>query len=411
MRTSKGVINLSRNQKNLSLLSPQSTGGDIAEGGFQYQANSITAQIPNWLAQDGFTEMIRESLGDVEAKFYMPSGGLCREFVQIKNHRLTPSGFWPEIEHFQQIDQEDPDSYKRFVLVCTGVSAPLKTMINALRRVREAYPFYDGAQQIQDASYDDFVKAVKKLGKSKEMADFLFSKVRCEIDPTDAEAHLRERFREILFQNYPFFAKLPAESSTEACSRLVELVQSRKNQPIYRRELEGAIWKNVETEKHPEFSIRIHTIHDDSNEGPEGCLQFNWKSYFGGGERNFPPAEEWNRQVIGELQSTKEWLVSTQRPRRIHLSGHRRLSASIAIGSVFSAVSGFVIGMETKEEIWYTDDHSQANTPDYQWKRDIYNSELTNEIVIGVSIKRKIANEVERYLETIDFRGASTLPC
>ena len=149
--------------------------------------------------------MIRESLGDVEAKFYMPSGGFSHEFVQCKNHHMTPSEFWPEIEHFQQIDQEDPDSYKRFVLVCTGVSAPLKTMINALRRVREAYPFYDGAQQIQDASYDDFVKAVKKLGKSKEMADFLFFKVRCQIDPTDAEAHLRERFREILFQNYPFF--------------------------------------------------------------------------------------------------------------------------------------------------------------------------------------------------------------
>ena len=396
---------MSRNQKNLSLLSPQSTGGDIAEGGFQYQANSITAQIPNWLAQDGFTEIIREALGDVEVKFYAPSGGVHREFVQFKNHRMTPSEFWPEIEHFQQIDQEDPDSYKRFVLVCTGVSVPVKRMINALRRVRDAYSFYDGAQQIQDTSYDEFVKIVKRLGKSKEMADFLFSKVRCEIDPTDAEAHLRERFRETLFQNYPVFAQLSAELSTEACSQLVELIQSRKNQPIYRWELEGVIWKNIETEKRPEFSIRIHTIHDDSNEVPEGCLQFNWKSCFGGSERNFPPAEEWNRQVIGELQSTKEWLVSTQRPRRIHLSGHRRLSASIAIGSVFSAVSEFVIGMETKEEIWYTDDHSQADTPDYRWKRDIYNSELTSEIVIGVSIKREIANEVEQYLKTTDFRG------
>ena len=396
---------MSQNQKNLSLLLPQSTGGDIAEGGFQYQANSITAQIPNWLAQDGFMEMIREALGDVEVKFYAPSGGVNREFVQFKNHPMTPSEFWPEIEHFQQIDQEDPDSYKRFVLVCTGVSVPLKRMINALRRVRDAYPFYDGAQQIQDASYDDFVKVVKGLGKSKEMADFLFSKVRCEIDPTDAEAHLRERFRETLFQNYPVFDRLSAELSTEACSQLVELVQSRKNQPIYRQELEGAIWKNVETEERPEFSIRIHTIYDDSSEGPDGCLRFNWKSFFGGNERNFPPAEEWNRQVIGNLQSTREWLVSTQRPRRIHLSGHRRLSASIAIGSVFSAVSGFVIGIETKEGIWYTDNYSQADTLDYQWKRDICDEELTGEIVVGISIKRKIASEVERYLETTNFRG------
>ena len=396
---------MSQDQKNLSLLSPQSTGGDIAEGGFQYQANSITAQIPNWLAQDGFTEMIREALGDVEVKFYAPSGGVNREFVQFKNHHMTPSEFWPEIEHFQQIDQEDPDSYKRFVLVCTGVSVPLKRMINALRRVRDAYPFYDGAQQIQDASYDDFVKVVKTLGKSKEIADFLFSKVRCEIDPTDAEAHLRERFRETLFQNYPVFAQLSAELSTEACSQLVELIQSRKNQPIYRQELEEAIWKNVEKEKRPEFSIRIHTNHEDSNGGPKGSLQFNWESYFGGSRRNFPPAEEWNSQVIGELQSTKEWLVSMRPSRRIHLSGHRRLSASIAIGSIFSAVSGFVIQMETKEGIWCTADHPQADMPDYPWERDIHDDELTSEIVVGISIKRMIANEVEQYLETTDCRG------
>ena len=396
---------MSRNQKNLSLLSPQSTGGDIAEGGFQYQSNSITAQIPNWLAQDGFTEMIREGLGDVEVKFYAPSGGVNCEFVQFKNHHMTPSEFWPEIEHFQQINQEDPDSYKQFVLVCTGVSSPLKTMLNVLRRVRDAYSFYDGSQQTQDASYDDFVKAVEKLGKSKKVADFLFSKVRCEIDPTDAEVHLRERFREILFQNYPIFTKLPAEFSTEACSRLVELLQSRKNQPIYRQELEGAIWKSVETEERPEFLIRIHTIYDDFNEGPDGCLRFNWKSFFGGKERNFPPAEEWNKQVIGELQSTKKWLLSTQHSRLIHLSGHRRLSASIAIGSIFSAVSGFVIRMETKEGTWCTNNHPQAETPDYLWERDIHDDESTGEMAVGISIKRKITNEVERYLETTGFRG------
>ena len=356
---------MNKNRQISSLISPQATGGDIAEGGFQYQANLITARIPNWLSQDGFTEMIRESLGDVEAKFFVPGRGFRREFIQYKNHRMTPSEFWSEIEHFQKMDQEAPNSYQRFVLACTGVSDEPGPMINALRRVRDAYPFFDGAQQIQDTSYNDFVAVVEGLKKSEEMADFLFSKVHFEIDLTDAEAHPRELFREILLQNYSVFDELPSKFGGAAYLRLVELVQSRKNQPIYRQELEEAIWKNVEAEYHPDPSIRIHTTHDDSDEGPESCLQFNWKSCFGGRERNFPPAEEWNRQVIGELQSTKEWLVSTQRPRRICLSGHRRLSASIALGSIFSAVSGFVIGMETKEGIWCTNNHPQADTPDY----------------------------------------------
>ena len=396
---------MSQKRKILSVISPQATGGDIAEGGFQYQASLITAQVPNWLAQDGFTEMIRESLGDVEAKFFVPGKGLRREFVQYKNYRMTPSEFWPEIEHFQRMDLNSPDSYQRFVLACTGVSNILEPILNALRRVRDAYPFYNGAQQIQDASYNDFVERVKRLDKSEEMADFLFCKVSFEIDLTDAEDHPRELFSETLFQNYPGFEELPAKYSRAAYPLLVELIQSRKNQPIYRRELEDVIWKSIEAEKRPESFIKIHTTHEDSDKGPEGCLQFNWKSCFGGHERNFPSAEHWNRQIIEELQSTKEWLVLTKRSRRIHLSGHRRLSASIAIGYVFSAVSGFMIGMETKEGIWCTEDHPQADTPDYSWERDIRDDELTGDMVVGISVKGKIANEVEQYLETIEFRG------
>ena len=399
-------MNLSKNRKISSLLSPQATGGDIAEGGFQYQANLIVARIPNWLAQDGFTEMIRESLGDVEAKFFVPGRGFRREFVQYKNHRMTPGEFWPEIEHFQQMDQEAPDSYHRFVLACTGVSEPLERITNALRQVRDPYPFYDGAQQIQNTSYGDFVQIVKTLDKSKGMADFLFDKVDFEIDLTDAEDHPRELFREALFQIYPIFEDLPAKLSGAAYSQLVELVQSRKKQPIYRWELEEAIWKSIEAEKRPNPSIRIHTSHDDSNTGPEGCLQFNWKSYFGEYDRSYPSPQEWNRQIIEDLQSTKEWLVSTQRSRRIHLSGHRRLSASIAIGCVFSAVSGFVIQMETKEGIWCSDDHPQTDTPDYLWEQELHGDESTSEMVIGISIKRKIDNEVEQYLETMSFSGS-----
>ena len=399
-------MNLSKNRKISSLLSPQATGGDIAEGGFQYQANLIVARIPNWLAQDGFTEMIRESLGDVEAKFFVPGRGFRREFVQYKNHRMTPGEFWPEIEHFQQMNQEVPNSYQQFVLACTGVSDKLEPMINALRRVRDAYPFYDGVQQTQDTSYDDFVEIVQKLGQSKKMADFLFYKVSFEIDLTDAEARPWELFMGSLSRNYPVLGKLSLDFSEAAYSRLVKLVQSRKNQPIYRRELEEAIWKSVETKDLPDPSVRIHTIHDDSDTGPGGCLQFNWEKCFGGRVRNFPPAEEWNRQVIGDLQSTKEWLLSTKRPRRIHLSGHRRLSASIAIGCVFSAVSGFVIQMETKEGIWCSDDHPQTDTPDYLWEQELHGDEPTSEIVIGISIKRKIDNEVEQYLETMSFSGS-----
>ena len=397
---------MNQKQNTLSLLAPQATGGEIAEGGFQYQANLITAQIPSWLAKDGFTEMIRESLGDVEAKFFTPSVGLNREFVEYKNHLLQPKEFWEEIENFWEKNKQAPDSYQRFVLACTSVSRELNPIINALDQVRDAYPFYDEAKQIQDTSYNHFVEVVKKRGKSKDMADFLFSKVHFKIDLTDAEDFPRELFRETLLNHFPIFENFPVKVSNEAYSHLVGLVSSRKRQPIYRQELENEIWQGIEERYRPLPSIRIHTLHDEkANKGPDGCLQFEWKNFFGGSDRNFPPPEEWNQKVIGELHSTKEWLVSTNRSGHIHLSGHRRLSASIAVGSIFSAVAGFTIGIETRDGIWWTNSHAKEDTPDYQWQQSI-DGESTGEIAVGISILKDTANEeVERYLETKHFYG------
>ena len=406
MSTNNGENGLNQKHNVLSLLAPQATGGDIAEGGFQYQANWITARIPAWLIQDGFTEMIREALGDVEAKFFVPSVGLSREFVEYKNHLLRPREFWQEIETFWEKNQQSPDSYQRFVLACTSVSDNLKPMINALRRIRDAYSFYDEEQQIQYSSYEGFVKIVKNLERPKEMADFIFSKVHFEIDLTDAEDRPRALFRETLLNHYPIFENFPTKLSGAAYSHLAELIRSRKNQPVYRQELEDAIWKEVEEKDKPKPVIRIHTLHDENgNKGSDDCLQLDWKSFFGGPDRNFPPPEEWNQTVLGELGVTKEWLISTKRSRRIHLSGHRRISASVAIGSTFSAVSGFTIGMETKDGICWTNNHPMEDTPNYQWKHTQIKGKSTDEIAVGISIGRDIINDVEQYLETIQLQG------
>ena len=397
---------MSQKRQSSSLLSFQARGGDIAEGGFQYQFNSTIAQIPNWLAQDGFTEMIREALADAEAKFFVPSAGFQHEFIEYKNYHLKGSKFWEEIEHFWKIDQQTPNSYQQFVLACKSVADELTPITNALKRVRDPYSFYDTAQQIQNISYTDFVEVVKARDKSKDIADFLFLKVRFKLDSIDAEYNPRGLFTEEMKRYFPEFNKLSGELTDIAYLQLTELVKSRRNKPIYRHELEKAIWQGIKEKNRLEPTIRIHTEHgENTDKGPDGCLQFDWKSVFGGSNRNFPPVEEWDRKVIGELQVTKEWLVSTKRSRHIHLSGHRRLSASVAIGSIFSAVSGFTVGMETKDGICWTNNHPTKDTPDYQWKQTSINGESVDEIVVGISTRPNIINDVEQYLKTIHFRG------
>ena len=320
---------------------------------------------------------------------------------------MQPSKFWKEVENFSEKNQHAPNSYQRFVLVCTSVSEQLKPVINALRRVRDAFPFYDGAMEIQHTSYDQFVEVVTERNKPKQLADFIFSKVDFEIDLTDAEDRNRELFREVLLKHFPTFINLSVQTSNVAYSHLSDLIRSRKNQPIYRQELEDAIWKEVKKKDKPKHFIGIHTLHDENTDkGPAGHLQFDWKIVFGGPNRNFPTTEVWERKVNNELRATKEWLVGTYSIRRIRLSGHRRLSASIAIGATFSSVSGFTIGIETRDGIWWTNNHAKEDTPDYHWQHQSINGESNGEIAVGISILKDTANvDVERYLKTINFQG------
>src|SRR5690606_18878694 len=91
-----------------SLFERESRGGDNAERGFSFQEQVILAHIPMWLAYEGFSKIIREAMGDTEAQFFLPGYGTQTELIEAKNHSLTPSEFWDEIERFQGIDKGSP---------------------------------------------------------------------------------------------------------------------------------------------------------------------------------------------------------------------------------------------------------------------------------------------------------------
>jgi hypothetical protein len=258
--------------KGASLLDKQATGGDVAEGGFSFQDGLIVARVPSWLADDGFTQMIREALGDVEASFFEPGFGLRREFVEYKNHNLPPGEFWPEVQRFHEMDTRAPGAYRRFVLACKSVSADVQPMVNALRRVRDAFPFFDGVPPIQDQSFQDFEMAVEKaLGKwSKQpgswtpqaIAKFLFRAVEFEVDVPDAEKLTREMYRVALEDACPA-TKDASGALMEASQRaVVELVKSRKNKPILRQELEERVWKELSVYGGFCEAVRLFTQHD-----------------------------------------------------------------------------------------------------------------------------------------------------
>ena len=224
--------------------------------------------------------------------------------------RITPClpvSFGQKLNAFRKWIRKFPIRINNLCWLVQEYPTELEPIINALRRVRDAYPFYHGAQQIQDTSYNDFVAVVEGLKKSKEMADFLFSKVHFEIDLTDAEAHPRGLFREILLQNYSVFDDLPSEIQW-GCILTVGRIGPIPKEPAY---LSSGIGRsdlelNVKVEDHPEPSVRIHTSHDDSDKGPEDYASSSTGNRISAVVTViFHQRRNGTDIVIGELQSTK----------------------------------------------------------------------------------------------------------
>ena len=143
--------------------------------------------------------------------------------------------------------------------------------------------------------------------------------------------------------------------------------------------------------------VQIHTVANDPDPDADPTkLCFAWVPFFGGQNREYPPATVWNQQLLTDLQTTKEWILEHRKVRRIVLSGNRRLSASLALGSVFSAVSGFSVVMMYRGSAWATDAHPQSAMPAYPLiQAGTCEDARGDRLVVSIGIIRDIADDVE----------------
>ena len=383
-----------------SLLSPEATGGLNAQQGFTYQSNLIVARIPSWLKDAGFTSFISESLGDVEAKFLDPSTGITREFIEYKNHPLGPAEFWKEVSRFIQLDRGAPGVYRKFILASKGISPSVKPILNSLSRLRDTTPFYSDTQVINEQTYKDFLERVIDAGQDQEMADFILAKVWFETDIADAEALPKEKFRESLYRAYPLFEELSGGQINRMYSGLVQLVDSRLGLPIHKNELKRLVWNNTPPGLNRPQTIQMHTIHNNKKQiFPTDWLVFDWEEFFCEDDRDFPNPQKWRNELLYQLRQTKTWITSNNFSRQIYLSGHRRLSASFAFGSVFSAVSGFHIEVKNRDGIWKTNSYPNAHTNEYRWKEFSTDIDNHTDLYITIGIKVGLQDEVTTFLD------------
>ena len=96
--------------------------------------------------------------------------------------------------------------------------------------------------------------------------------------------------------------------------------------------------------------------------------------------------------------------------RYIVLSGNRRLSVSLALGFVFSAVSGFSVAMMYRGDVWATDAHPQRTTPAYPLiQAGACEDAHGDRLVVSIGILRDIANDVESNLGHHSLTGMPIL--
>lgn len=380
-----------------SLLAPEATGGDTAEGGFTYQDNAVVARIPWWLSRSGFTSMIREALGDAEASFFDPGFGYRREFLEAKNHRVTPSIFRQELVRFIGLAKTAPGAYLRFVLVSVELSADVERLLRALRRVRDAFPFYIDAERIQDDSFREYLRVAKSLDIGREDAQVIFDFVEVETK-IDAESRGFELFRSALETEYSAVEAVGAADIRAAWERLCALVRSKRCDPLSRKQLESALWAgNLERlQPVPCVELRTETEARQPRHLPRE-VAFDWAEFSGGGRREYPQLEQWER-VPRELEATRRWIVDNELPRLTRWDGDRRLSPALAMGARFSAVAGFKTQLAYRGEVLSSEGWGEGS--DYEMSAETCGSGEADDVAILVGILRDVSAEVNAYLSS-----------
>ncbi len=387
-----------------TLLDREATGGLVASKGLRFQENVALANVPNWLANHRFASVVIEGISDIDAKFFRPKSGEYCELTEVKDHIVTPNEFWAEVDHFKALDVDSPNTYHRFTLCCEGLAPTISAIGNALSRIRGTEDFYADFP-VSNASLDEFSRMLGKNGRSSEDAQFLLEHVFIDMTLSAVNNDAESVFGSRLVVALPAYDAITKQEERAAFQALKALFASKPGQPISRQEIENALRSSISATRLPNVQpIHLHTSVQENDLAAPCAIQFDWSQFSGGPTRSLPTASEWDSTIISQLQTTKVWLTRYFAHRRLLLTGKRRLSASVAIGAVFSSVSGFALETSPAPDQanWCTDAHADVLTPPYSLTKTETLGK-SNDLIVSLGILQNIQLHID------DFANASGL--
>ena len=390
-------------------MEPQSTGGEVAEAGFDFQTHALLQKLPAWLAREGFSAFTCESMGDMEAKFFVPGHGERIEFLEAKNYQLPAKGFWEELRRFHDLETASPGTFANFTLVCNGLPQEVATLWRLLERIRKPAEFYGQDSGIFENSWREFEQRVLDAGWTKDGARFVFEKVFVQSDAGGLRTQGEALFAKSFIEHQPRFADAPHRKIVEVYQSLRALIGGRINAPVSRSEIEAVLWQHLPSFDEPEV-IRFEIITTTPPKSWDDAIAiiFDWRESFAGFPEADNPTARWNGEVTSALRQTASWLKGHRRQRRIQLSGTPRLSQAFAVGATFPAVAGFELDFIYRQGVvWSTDCHPDATTPAFQHTLAERPGAPGSDAVVTIGILRPIADEVQTFTEST---GLATVP-
>jgi hypothetical protein len=383
-----------------SLLSPTAMGGIIAGDGFDFQTRFATCGVPLWLLEATFHQLFFEGTGDLDIR-YIEDGKSLRTHIQVKDHDVQPAELKAVLEQFGTIDAAMPGTYKCFTLVCPSLSATLRPIETGLARFRGAQSFYDDNPTALEPTKQELDERLRSLGLG-DYIDFIHSKLLFDVGHADmhhddrAVAHFVNRLL-----SHPSYAEKVRAMVLPAFAETMRMIGARKGSVIDRADMEkllaDAVTASIASEK--KITLWLQNWTSETFDVPAD-YSLDWSAAFDRPTRRVPSPEQWNNELIPQLETLKKEILKGRQERLIQLRGKCALSSGVALGAVFPTVGGWAFEMPQPpaKEQWRSDalptDPYEMTVEEFEGVPD------GTDIVLGLNIRGDGRRDMVTYVES-----------
>jgi hypothetical protein len=397
--------------KSASLAGPSGMGGIIGGGGYDFQSRYIACHIPEWLGDPAFTQVFHEGTGDADIEFGN-SKRRKREHIQIKDHPVITKGeFKQVIDTFVGIDQGMPGAYTRFTLACPSLGPTIQPLERALKRYRDAVPFYSDKPEALKDTLQDIRKRIASLNLTSHQ-DFIIEKLHIQVGLNDFhnDGLACDTFAMNLVK-HPAYSQKLVDILKPAYTALLREVISARGKPLHRQTIQDLIDKSLKEQAvnlEPSINLVIHNWTKEKFD-IEAHHTLDWSTYFERETRKVPEESVWNEELLPQLYTLRKQIAADTMVRLIRLRGKNTLSTGIALGAAFPEIGGWIFEIPQPPLIlpWRSDAVPEMS---YALRSNVMKGNSTGDSIAFIfNIKGSALHDVKSYIKDRSLRVKAIL--